>query len=101
MAKAMTNPEPHPTPATLALLENIQQGMQELEEGDREYFTLLVTTIVRSVVNSSGLVRAVGVIKQALSANDIQGAATIVQSIAAWMDEIELRGATRVTNLLM
>jgi uncharacterized membrane protein len=74
--------------------------MQELEESDREHFTLLVA-IVRTVVGASGLVCAFEDLKQPQEANDLQGAAAVVQVIKDWLTEMDARAAIPVTDRVM
>ncbi|HMJ20543.1 MAG TPA: hypothetical protein VK513_01500 [Terriglobales bacterium] len=74
--------------------------MQELEESDREHFTLLVA-MVRAVVGASGLVCAIEDLKQHLEANDLQGAAAVVQVIKDWLTEMDARAAIPVTDRVM
>ena len=59
--------------------------MEELEESDREYFNLLAMSAVRSVVNASGMVRAVGDLKRHLEGCDTRKAAATVESIEQWL----------------
>ena len=90
-----------PSPATLALLEHIQVGMQQLEESDGEYFSLFAMSIVRSVVTASGVVRAVDDLKRRLAGGDVQGAAATVELIEQWLNGIEARWETLGTKYVM
>ena len=89
------------TPATLALLENIQAGMEQLEQSDKEYFNLLAMSIVRSVVNASGVVRAVDDLRRHLAGGDVQRATATVESIEQWLNGIEARWTMLETKYVM
>ena len=75
--------------------------MQELEESDREYFNLLSMSIVRSVVNASGVVGAVSDLRRHLAASDVRRAAATVESIEQWLNGIEARWTMLETKYVM
>jgi hypothetical protein len=104
---ALSTPTEHilnteqPAALTLSLLENIQQSIQQLEDSDRESFTLFVAALVRTVVNAGGVVGAVSDLKKRLAESDVHGAAAIVESIEQWLNGIEARWTMLETRYVM
>jgi hypothetical protein len=74
---------------------------RSLEESDREYFNLLAMSVVRSVVNATGMVRAVGDLKRHLEGSEIGKAAATVESIEQWLNGIDARWTMLETRYVM